>query len=109
MEFKRIEVVKIVREARRWDDSEASKKLFDQLLKYPTFFSIRTNKLGPYHDCSVISTEQEGACLMSRRPRARFTVLYSEIELVEVECNSDILNYNGEEGRWENIIVGESI
>lgn len=104
MEFKRIEVVKIVREARHLDDEEA-KKLFEQLLKYPVLFSIRTANIGPYHDCSVISVTTNSALLMSRKPRARFTALFSEIETLEAECNSDILNYTGEEGRWDNIMT----
>jgi hypothetical protein len=103
MEFRRVEVVKVVREAKRLD-AELSRKLFDKLMEQSLFFTIRAREFGPYRGCLVLSTSETEVSIRSKEPKARVTVAFSDVEFVEVESNVEVLHYSDSDGgRWENI------
>lgn len=103
MEFRRIEVVKVVREAKRLDSS-MSRRLFEKLVVESLFFTIRIAGACPYKQCLALSTTETELTYRGMDPKVRGTVKFDDIEYVEVECNMELLHHSdADNGRWENI------
>lgn len=106
MDFRRIEVRRVVRHAERISDKEEVHKVLSALQKYELKFSLRVRNVGSeLGDCSILSVSDKDAKICARFPqKVSMTVKMDDIEALEVEANLDLTDESDDGGRWARII-----
>lgn len=106
MDFRRVEVRRVLRHAERISDKEEVRKVLLALQKYELKFSLRVRNVGSQlGECSVLGVAEGGAKLWARLPqKVTMDVRFDDIESLEVEANLDLTDESDDGGRWARII-----
>jgi hypothetical protein len=107
MEFRRIEVRKLLRHREFITDAEETAKILEALKKWNLRFSMKVASVGPrIEQCAILSISNGSFVVYSGSPKKiQTTVKFTDIEMVEVESNSDFIceeQDNG--GRWSRLM-----
>lgn len=107
MEFRRIEVRKVLRHCEQMTDIILVREVLDYMRKYDLRFCMRMAGVGSFlRECTVTKLKDKTAIIFSNRPvRISLEPTYEAIEVVEVESNCDFISEERDEGgRWANVI-----
>jgi hypothetical protein len=106
MEFKRIEIKKVVAAQRNLKEDVDVKALFEVIKKNKLTFSVTIANGTVRKECAVIEVKDAELRIFSQSPcKVTQSVKFAEILVVEVESNSDFMaEENDAEGRWSRII-----
>lgn len=108
MEFRRAEIKKVYRHVERISSTDDIRGVFQALYKNHLKFSLKVDGIGPIMEgCVVLSVDEDAADVTSRFPsKCRLSGLrFSEVELVEVVCNRELVSEEDDDGgRWARII-----
>jgi len=109
MEFRRIEVKKVLRHCERITDQAETKKILESVMRHCLPFSAKIDKIGPLRDCRVISLGDNAVEMMSKSPqKVRLSLKFGEIEAIEVESNCDFVAEEQDNGgRWSGLMPGD--
>lgn len=107
MEFRRVEVRKLLRYREMIDDVEETKKILTSLKNNGLEFTIKlTNMGGKKSRCVIQLIESDRVNIFSNQPtKLKLSPLFSEIEQIEVESNCDFIAEEKDEGgRWSRLM-----
>lgn len=107
MEFKRIEVRKVLRYREAVVEPGEIKKILQELFNQNLEFSIKLQNMGgALCRCTVVGMADDKVSLFSISPRkVTASPTYAEIEQIEVESNCDfIAEEHDEGGRWSRLM-----
>jgi hypothetical protein len=106
MEFRRIEVTRVLRHREVVEEEEEIKRVFEALLKYNLNFSICIHGTGTmWRQCVVLSPGEDEVEIYARKPqKIKHRVAYIDVISLEVEANCDIVSEADDGGRWAQLI-----
>lgn len=106
MEFRRIEVKRTLRHIELVTGNPQVREVLQAVLKNDLKFTARIGGVGVMKECSVTSLADDHADIFSRSPqKVRLSPKFSEIDMIEVESNSNFIAEERDEGgRWANLI-----
>jgi hypothetical protein len=103
MEFRRIEVKRVVRHREKIIDGEEIRDVFLAIQKNKLRFAIVIEGTGAtWRNCVVLSVEEENVTIFAREPqKVKRKVSFVEVFSIEVESNCDFVSDDDDdEGRW---------
>ena len=106
MEFRRLEIKKVVRYSEVVTEQDDVREIFESIYKNNLAFSLKTSTVN-LQDCSIVNIGETCVEISSRKPlKVKLKSKYNEIELVEVFCNRSInaSNDSDDGGRWSRLI-----
>jgi hypothetical protein len=106
MNFRRIEIRRMVRHAENIKDAAEMERVFTAIRERNVSFILKVAGIpGALKDCNVMSVSSDQVEVFSRTPqRLHLRPLFSEIESLEIECNCRLeIEESDEEGRWATI------
>lgn len=107
MEFRRIEVRRLLRYREIIEDNNEIRGILEELRKNQMEFTVKIQGMGgKLSRCTIVSLQEDKASLYAQHPsKVRLSPKYSEIEQVEVESNCDfIAEQNDDGGRWSRLM-----
>ena len=103
MEFRRIEVKRVVRHREKITDGEEVRTIFLAIQENNLKFTIVIEGTGtPWKSCVVLDVGEEDVTIFARDPqKVKRKVPFVEVFSIEVESNCDfVTDADDEEGRW---------
>lgn len=106
MEFRRIEIKRTLRHLELVTSAPQIKDILSAVLKNELKFTAKVSGIGLLKECSVTSVGEDSADIFSRSPqKVRLSPKFSEIDMLEVESNSNFVAEERDEGgRWAHLI-----
>jgi hypothetical protein len=112
MEFKRIEVKKVLRYREFITDPLETKTIFENLFKYHLRFSMKARDVGQtMTQCSVLAVGDSECTIFSPLPKKVQTVVaFEEIDMIEVESGNSLVSQEDDDGgRWSRLMSGGAV
>jgi hypothetical protein len=107
MEFRRVEIRRMIRHFERVTASPEAKVIFDSIMRNCLQFTARVAHVGFLRDCRVAAVTDEAVQIIARNP-LKFVVMakFADVEAIEVESNCDFVAEEKDgAGRWARLIL----
>ena len=106
MEFRRIEVKKILRYKEDIISDEDNLKILNILLKNSYKFSLRLSGMNIMTECYILAIKDTNVDFYVKSKNLKITRPFADIELLEIESNVPLVSEADDGGRWSKLVIG---